>query len=537
MLLGTFVSAALLITWRRTPSINSVEKIDRSSPQCLQVEPLAPKKTTNALDEMEQFLLSDTFRNQSITRLSGAVQIPTQSYDDMGPIALDKRWDVMYNLAEYLEKTFPGIYSTLQVEKINTHGILYTWQGSDSTIKPTLLMAHQDVVPIAESTIDQWTYPPFSGHYDGKNIWGRGSVDCKNILIGILEAVELLIQAGFTPKRTVIISFGFDEEIGGLQGAGHLLPVILERYGKDGIAMIIDEGSNIAEVYGGVLALPGVTEKGYVDVEIVVRMPGGHSSVPPPHTSIGVMAELITSIEANPYRSHLHEENPFLALMTCAAMHTPDFPGELKRLLDKPDKLVEVAAKLSDIIKYMFTTSVAVDVVEGGVKVNALPERTTLLVNHRVNIGDHVADILEKMTNIASSVAEKYNLSLNAFNNEPESPSSITLLARNALEPAPLTPTDIESATPYSILSGTTRAVYGTGIFMSPGFGGGNTDTKYAWDLTKHIFRWDPGWDPDHDDRPEGAHTVDEWVSVKAHTNGVLWYSLFLRNMDEADLD
>ncbi|KAH8878798.1 carboxypeptidase S [Thozetella sp. PMI_491] len=494
---------------------------------------------------MDAFLASDKFRNESIARLSGAVQIPTQSYDDMGPIGEDERWDAMYKFAEYLERIFPAIHSTLQAEKINTHGLLYTWQGSDPSLKPILLMAHQDVVPVAESTIDQWTHPPFSGHYDGEKIWGRGAGDCKNVLIGLMEAVELLIQAEFAPKRTVIVSLGFDEEISGMEGAGHLAPAILERYGKDGIAAIVDEGAGIAEFYGGIMALPAVGEKGYVDVEIIVRMPGGHSSVPPLHTGIGVMAELITAIEANPYRPHIHTENPFLGTMTCAAVHSPEFPADLKKLLeqrkpsegDKPDELAEAAAQLGDIIKYMFTTSVAVDVISGGVKVNALPERTSLLVNHRVNVGDHTSDVLEKMTKIASAAATKYNLTLHAFDGEPESPASITLVARDVLEPAPVTPTNVDSTTPYAILSGTTRAVYGTKLFISPGFGPGNTDTKFYWDLTKHIFRWDPGWDPEHRDLPEGAHTINEWVGVKAHTNGVKWYSLFLRNMDEALLE
>ena len=543
--LGAFVTLILVASWIRTPLFDLPAQDGISRPQCRQVEALHPRHQNHALAAMDQFLASDKFRNESIARLSEAVQIPTQSYDDMGPVEQDPRWDIMYTFTEYLENTFPAIYGTLRVEKVNTHGLLYTWQGSDPALKPTLLMAHFDVVPVAESTIDQWTYPPFSGHFDGRNIWGRGAVDCKNSLVGIMEAVELLIEAQFTPRRTVILSFGFDEEIGGAQGAGHLAPALLERYGKDGIAAIIDEGSGTGNFYGADLAIPAVSEKGHIDVEIIVRMPGGHSSVPPPHTGIGVMAELITSIESNPFRPHIHEENPFLGLLTCAAAHGPEFPADLKRLLekrkpsghDKPDKLAEAAAKLGDAVKYMFTTSVAVDIIEGGVKVNALPERTRVLVNYRVNIGDRTSDVREKMVKIASAVAEKYNLMLHAFDDEPETPSSITLVARSVLEPAPVTPTSIESTTPYSILSGTARAVYGSKLFVSPGLDGGNTDTRYCWDLTKHIFRWDTGWDPEQDDLPDGTHTVDEWISVKAHINGVRWYSLFLRNMDEADLD
>jgi len=47
-----------------------------------------------------------------------------------------------------------------------------------------------------------------------------------------MESVEALIHAGFHPQRTLIMSFGFDEEISGAQGAGHLGPYLVKKYGK-----------------------------------------------------------------------------------------------------------------------------------------------------------------------------------------------------------------------------------------------------------------------------------------------------------------
>ncbi|KAJ2969728.1 hypothetical protein NUW58_g9912 [Xylaria curta] len=158
--------------------------------KCPQVEPLVPGHQSPALSEMEAHLRSDKFRDETIKRLAGE----------------DPRWETMYDFADYLKATFPLVYKTLALEKVNTHGLLYTWKGTDAGLRPTVFMAHQDVVPVAEETVDQWTHPPFSGYFDGKYIWGRGAADCKNNLIGILEAVELLINAGFEPKRTVIFS-------------------------------------------------------------------------------------------------------------------------------------------------------------------------------------------------------------------------------------------------------------------------------------------------------------------------------------------
>lgn len=85
-------------------------------------------------------------------------------------------------------------------------------------------MAHQDVVPVPSVTESDWKYPPWSGHNDGERIWGRGiqiifcqftagATDCKNNLLGVLDALEFLLDNNFEPKRTILAGFGFDEEI------------------------------------------------------------------------------------------------------------------------------------------------------------------------------------------------------------------------------------------------------------------------------------------------------------------------------------
>ncbi len=122
-------------------------------PQCPQVSPLHPARSTQELDDLESWLTSQAFQDVSVERLSGAVRIRTESFDDMGEVGADPRWDIFYSFADYLGKTFPLSHTALQLEKINTHALLYTWPGTDPTLKPNLLMAHQDVVPVPESTV------------------------------------------------------------------------------------------------------------------------------------------------------------------------------------------------------------------------------------------------------------------------------------------------------------------------------------------------------------------------------------------------
>jgi len=518
-----------------------------SEPLCPQIAPLVPVLSGPRLADMQIFLDSAQFRNDSISRMTNAVKIPSMSYDDLGAIGEDPRWDVFYDFEKYLEATFPNVHNKLKKDVVNTHGLLYTWEGSDSDLKPTLLMAHQDVVPVEKSTFSAWTHPPFSGHYDGKYIWGRGASDCKNQLIAILESIELLIAAEWTPQRTILLSFGFDEEISGREGAGSLAPFIQDRYGRDSLAAIVDEGAGFSTSWGQVFAAPAVAEKGYTDVTITVRMPGGHSSIPPSHTGIGVLSELITMIEEHLYPPHLDDKNPFLGALQCGSEHSPDFPSKLRHLIKQRSKkhggprdiLAEEAAKISLATRYLMQTSQAVDIIGGGAKVNALPERVSAIVNHRINIGEHPSDAQAKIESLAKKVAKKYSLGLHAYDNIEEA-SSIMLSASNTtLEAAPVTPTTLLSSdgklTPWAILSGTTRALYGSDIIMAPYLSTGNTDTRYYWDLTKHIFRYGPGYDAGEEGLG-GIHTINERVSVAAHVNAVKWFGTFVRNMDEAEM-
>lgn len=539
------------------PSLSRDANVNFAS-QCVQPSPLKPSQN-DGLDKAYDFLSTEKFLNASVARLSGAVRVKSESFDDLGAIGEDPRWDVFYDFAAYLKKTFPLIHSKLQVDKVNTHGLLYTWEGSNKDLKPTLLMAHQDTVPVPPETIPAWTHPPWSGEYDGKYIWGRGAGDCKNQLIAIMETVELLLESGWEPKRTILLSFGFDEECSGRQGASHLSKFIEDRYGKDSLAVIVDEGSGFEKTWGTLFAKPGTAEKGYTDVYITVRMPGGHSSIPSDHTSIGVLSELITKIEAEQYRTHLEEENPYFTQLQCGAAHSPDFSHKLKKLLAhrhksaghetckaKPDYLaLEAARQGGPAIKYLMQTSQAVDVITGGIKTNALPERVRVTVNHRINIGETPQVVYDRLTKLAAHVAKKHNLSLHAFeaaSDKPEPANSIILTkSDHELLVAPVTPSEPKSAngkhTPFSVLAGTTRALYGEEVIVTPGIMTGNTDTRYYWGLTKHIFRWGPGYDEDDDAGLGSIHTVNERVSVKNHVNGVKWFWMFLRNMDEVEVE
>jgi Gly-Xaa carboxypeptidase len=166
-------------------------------------------------------LTDKMYADLAARRLSQAVQIRTESYDDMPLDPTDARWDKMNAFSHMLQVEFPKVFNALEHQFVNTHGHLFTWKGKDEKLQPILLTAHVDTVPVLQDTVKLWRNPPFEGtiSVDGTDdtpgtwIWGRGSSDCKNSLMGILGAVERLVTEKYTPERTVVLAFGFDEEV------------------------------------------------------------------------------------------------------------------------------------------------------------------------------------------------------------------------------------------------------------------------------------------------------------------------------------
>lgn len=163
----------------------------------------------------------------------------------------------------WMQQRYPAFHAAAQREIVGELSLLYTWQGSDEGQPPILLLAHQDVVPVAPDTRAAWRVDPFGGVVRDDAIWGRGAIDDKSSLIAILEAAETIAASGRRPVRTIIFAFGHDEELGGDGGATLMAAKLAERGVNAWFAL--DEGSLIIARHpltGGPAALIGVSEKG-----------------------------------------------------------------------------------------------------------------------------------------------------------------------------------------------------------------------------------------------------------------------------------
>lgn len=511
------------------------------------------------------FLEDEAFRARQANRLSRAVQIPT-TVGDYATDPYDEAFEPVVRFQELLEQMFPLVHKHAEVEHINRLGLVFTFKGVDTTRKPVLFMGHQDVVPIADPS--DWTYPPFEGHFDGEWIWGRGSSDCKNVVIGLLSSVEDLLSQNWNPQRTVVLAFGFDEESHGFLGAGSIAPALEKKYGKDSFDFILDEGGMGLQSLGDdsdsngevVYALPGVGEKGSLDLILDLAVPGGHSSIPPTHTGIGIMSEIIYQLERQElFSPWLDSSHPSHGMLECQARYSPQHVESWladKLAGDDPAALGEaVASSRGPAVRYTLQTSQAADLFNGGVKTNALPEKISAVVNYRVALHMTPDQLRERAIRIIRPIADSRNITLHiAFPGEAathsEDPEDRTLTLSplsEPLRPAPISPTDPLSSKVWARFAGVARSVFEshpnplskneaksessptvvvTGDIMT-----GNTDTRFYWSLSENIYRWSPS-------RAGGTfniHTVDERIHLSAHLEAMMLYYDLIRSFDGWD--
>ncbi|KAH9987513.1 hypothetical protein BJV77DRAFT_1070482 [Russula vinacea] len=416
---------------------------------CPQADALYPESNALLWDSLGSDFDEDAFTTRAAAWLGGAVRIPTESYDDMGPVGEDERWEAFDPFHDYLAQSFPLAHESLTLTKVNTYGLLYEWKGSDDSLKPLLLAAHQDVVPVEPETVDQWEYPPYSGYYDGiANLSGAGEAPMKertdwntvwSLPSRLPASIETLLEKGFEPARTIVLASGFDEEISGLQGAKHLSDAMLQKYGQDSFALLVDEGGLFSDMEGSVIAIASIAEKGKLDT--------------------GSESQLQVAIQASRLRTR-----------SVCGQHAKNLPAHLRALIEASvysDMHSSLEAELikDPIYGALIGTTQAIDLV-GRLNVYYQVFAVFIRVIHPWLTSSSVAAVQQRDTDVLRQLATEFNLTYTAFGSaiSPEDgPTAGTLTLTDAfgtaLEPAPVTPFGEDSA-PWQLLSGTIKATY-----------------------------------------------------------------------------
>lgn len=298
-----------------------------------------------------------------------------------------------------LPNLYPLVHTHCTREEISRTGLLYRWPGK-SAENPTVLMSHYDVVPVEE---EFWTRPAFEGLIADDCIWGRGTLDTKSTLCAILEAAENLLSAGFTPEHDLYFSFSGDEEI-----SGPSAPAIVAALQERGIrpALVLDEGGAIVEnIFPGVsrpVAVVGSGEKGYMDIDMELHGPGGHSSTPPAHSLAGILAKAIVQIEKHPFPATFTP--PVLEMFKTLGRQS-SFGLRLifaNLWLFKP-LLAALFHKKGGQLDAMIRTTTAVTKLSGSQAYNVMPPKAVAGINFRLLGNENAESVIKHLRRIAKN--------------------------------------------------------------------------------------------------------------------------------------
>ena len=441
--------------------------------------------------------------DQVISRFSQAVQFPTISKENL----IDTT--AFINLLTFIDSQFVLVDSLLDQMTINQFSKVYHWPGKNRNLKPVLLIAHLDVVPVEKESQQSWTQPPYSGAINENFIWGRGTLDDKISVFGILEGVELLLQQNYFPERTIYFAFGHDEEIGGANGA----KTIAQHFQKEGVEFeyILDEGGIILEnALPGMtkpLALIGIAEKGYTTLRLTAQQNGGgHSSMPPKETAVGILSKAILTLQNNPFPATL--DGPTLQMFMNAG---PETGWPYKALFSNLwlfEGLLLKQLSNSPGTNASIRTTTAPTILNAGVKENVLPSTATALVNFRIAPGETPESVLNHVCQ--------------TINDERVTVSENTATASN--DPTPISDTE---GFGYNIIKRTTLEIFPETV-VAPFLVVGATDARHYQSVSDNIFRMLPI--RLNNDDLKRIHGIDERISVEGYKDVVRFYRQLILN-------
>lgn len=324
-----------------------------------------------------------------VERFQEMIRCKTVSYKDT---SLEDE-EEFHKFRALLRASYPRVNQHCHLEHIGRSGLLYHWKGKSSR-KPAVFMSHYDVVPVNK---DQWDKEAFAAIIEDGVLWGRGTLDTKATLCGIMEAAEHLIGDGFVPENDIYLSFSGDEETNGASAKD--IVAFLEDKGVKPF-MVLDEGGAIVEgVIPGVkekAALVGTGEKGKMHLRLSIKSGGGHGSTPPPISQIGKLGRAVNKIEKSPFSFYLSQPvkdlfrttGPYSSFGLRMVFANLSFFAPLLNLLTR-----RVGGELNALVR----TTVAFTKMRGSDTINVMPPFASIEGDIRVMEGDTKESIIREI--------------------------------------------------------------------------------------------------------------------------------------------
>ncbi|MBQ3095868.1 MAG: M20/M25/M40 family metallo-hydrolase [Clostridia bacterium] len=398
-------------------------------------------------------------RDRAVKCLQALVRCKTVSYRDPA-LEDDAEFEKLLGI---LPRLYPNVFKICAVGKLPDRAILIRWEGKAHDA-PAVLMAHYDVVPVNE---ESWEKPAFEGVLENDVLWGRGTLDTKVTVNGILFAADHLIAEGFCPEQDVYFAFSGGEEV---NGDGALR--IVEWFEKQGItpAMVLDEGGAVVNnVFPGVsvpCGLIGIAEKGMLNAKFTVNSAGGHASAPKPGAPIDRLSRACLNILRKPFDFHVTP--PVEKLFDTLGRHSSFVYRMIFANLWLFAPILDLICRRSGgELNALMRTTVAFTQMQGSSAANVIPPRAEMVANLRLNPCDTVESALERLRSVIGD-------------------ENVEVSAVDGMDPSRISVTDCEG---YRCIANAVAATW-KGCIVSPYLMVQCSDSRHYGRISDKVYRF-----------------------------------------------
>lgn len=437
---------------------------------------------------------------KAISRFQAMIRKKTVSQKDA--YGYKEEFESFYQL---LEESFPAVFSAVEDLRKGERGILLRWKGKNGKLDPVILMAHHDVV---SDESQQWKHPAFEAEIHDDCIWGRGTIDTKCLIGGILEAWEALINEGFTPERDIYFASSDCEEV-----AGGTMPEIVEWFREKKInpRFILDEGgaimSNLPMGIKTPFAMVALSEKGWAKVKLTAKSKSAaHGAKASASDKVSAPVKLVRALNAL-------EKNPTKAVITPALEEmlrsfAPYIDGPVGKVLEnikifKPavKRFMETNADTAAMIR----SAVNITKIEAGNEKGSVPDTASAVLSLKIAPHDTVDGVIAHIRKVVGDSIEVEEIS------RSDPPRISEFRTEN-----------------FELVKNTVKKVF-PDVGVAPFILNAGTDARHFSPICKEIYRF--GAFRLDDDLFGTVHGADERIPVKDYLKCIEFYYELIKSI------
>lgn len=268
---------------------------------------------------------------------------------------------------------------------------------------PLLLQGHVDVVTTAHQ---DWRYPPFEAVEADGFIWGRGALDMKSGVAMMLAAFMRASVERASLPGDVILAVLSDEEVGGTYGARYLAEQQAHLF--EGVRYALGEFGGFTMRVGGKTFRPiQVLEKQCATIQVTLRGPGGHGSLPMRGGAVARLGELLGKLDTHRLPFHLTSVTEQLIKGLATGLPEP-LGGMLLLLLDptRADEVLDMLGNVGQTLDALLHNTVNTTMIHGGEQFNVIPSQITVTLDGRLLPGFTPDQVLAELRELIGEEPE-----------------------------------------------------------------------------------------------------------------------------------